>query len=159
MEETLPPQTEDGAGFEPTHVRQFTVFLENRVGRLQTLVRAYEGDWGRIAALDIQNVVDNALVRLICSDAEYGRDVLKNGGFAFTEQTILAVRLPPAAKQPLTAITSSLLTAEISIHYAYPLLGSPLGPALAICVDDTVLAAKVLLSKGFVLIGESDMKQ
>ena len=42
MEEVLPPQTQEGAGFEPTRVRQFTVFMENRVGRLQQLVRSYE---------------------------------------------------------------------------------------------------------------------
>ena len=35
-------------------VRQFTVFLENRVGRLQTLVRALETSEGRIVALSIE---------------------------------------------------------------------------------------------------------
>ena len=63
MEEVLPPQTQEGAGFEPTRVRQFTVFMENRVGRLQTLVRSYEESTGRIIALSIQNSADTALVR------------------------------------------------------------------------------------------------
>jgi hypothetical protein len=39
MEKMLPPQTRAGGGFEPPRVRQFTIFLENRVGRLQSLVR------------------------------------------------------------------------------------------------------------------------
>ena len=43
MEEVLPPQTQHGAGFEPTRIRQFTIFLENKVGRLQQLVRIFEG--------------------------------------------------------------------------------------------------------------------
>ena len=74
MEEVLPPQTESGAGFEPTRVRQITVFLDNRVGRLQTLVRAYEEAGGRIMSLSIQNSADTALVRLICSEADLARD-------------------------------------------------------------------------------------
>ena len=51
MEEVLPPQTMEGAGFEPARVRQFTVFLENKVGRLQNLVRALEAGHGKIVAL------------------------------------------------------------------------------------------------------------
>src|SRR5262245_48565643 len=42
MEEVVDPTTESGGGFEPVTVRQFTVFLENRVGRLTLLVRALE---------------------------------------------------------------------------------------------------------------------
>ena len=43
MEEVVLPSTENGSGFEPMTVRQFTVFLENRVGRLTLLVRALGG--------------------------------------------------------------------------------------------------------------------
>jgi len=50
MEEVLPPQTQEGAGFESTRVRQFTVFMENRVGRLQSLDRrrGYPGVFGQV---------------------------------------------------------------------------------------------------------------
>ena len=63
MEETLPPQTEFGAGFEPVRIRQFTVFLENKVGRLQMLLRTLERGTGHIAALSIEESADSALVR------------------------------------------------------------------------------------------------
>src|SRR5687768_5063801 len=74
MEEVLPPQTMDGAGFEPTRVRQYTVFLENKVGRLQTLVRALEQTSSKIVAMSIHESADSALVRLICSDPDESRD-------------------------------------------------------------------------------------
>lgn len=156
MEDIVPPQTESGAGFEPVRVRQFTVLLENRVGRLQTLLRAYEGMAGRIVSLSIVNAADTALVRLICSDADRAREILQKG-FAFTEQDLLLVQLPRKTHHPLISICSALLAAEIGIHYAYPLLISPQGPALALCVDDLTLAAQILLRKGFNLIGESDL--
>ena len=159
MEETvLPPKTKSGAGFEPTRVRQFTVFLENRVGRLQQLVRAFEEHEARIVALSIEESAEAALVRMICSKPDLGKVVLQEHGFAFGESDLLAVELPANSTQPLISICTALLSAEINIHYAYPLLLSPHGPTLALYVDEPLLAAQILLRKGFALIGESDLK-
>ena len=62
MEETLPPQTESGAGFESTRLRQFTIFLENKVGRLQMLMRALEESVDKIVAIAIELLVLWALI-------------------------------------------------------------------------------------------------
>jgi hypothetical protein len=159
MEDVLGPQTLNGAGFEPPKVRQFTVFLENRVGRLQTLVRALEGGSGKIVALSIEESADCALVRLICSDPDESREVLHAADFSFGESELLAVELPQRSKQPLIEICSALLAAEINIHYSYPLLLHPRGPSLVLYVEDPTLAAFLLIKKGFTLIGESDLKQ
>ena len=160
MEEVLPPQTEYGAGFEPTRVRQFTIFLENKVGRLQQLVRALEEAVGKIVALSIEESADSALVRLICSDPDVGRESLQQKGFSFMESELLAVELPRRTKHPLLAICAAMLAAEINIHYAYPLLLRPRGgPALALYVEDPTLAAQILIRKGFTLIGESDLRR
>jgi hypothetical protein len=159
MEEVLPPQTQYGAGFELTRVRQFTVFLENRVGRLQMLVRTLEESIGCIIALSIEESADSALVRMICSHPDHSREVLQHAGFSFSESEVLAVELPRRSKQPLIAICTAMLAAEINIHYLYPLLARPSGPALALYVDDPTLAAQLLIRKGFTLIGESDLKK
>src|SRR5687767_14505719 len=159
MEEILPPQTQSGAGFELTRVRQFTIFLDNRVGRLGMLVRALEEGGARIMGLTIEESADSALVRLICSDPDLSRDLLQREGFAFGESELLAVELPKNAKQPVLAICSALLAAEINIHYTYPLLIRPRGPALALYVEDPTLAAQLLIRKGFTLIGQSDFKK
>jgi hypothetical protein len=159
MEEVLPPQTESGSGFESTRVRQFTVFLENKVGRLQSLVRTLEMGAGNIAAMSIEESADTALVRLICSEPDDSSRVLNAAGFPFSESDLLAVELPKHSRQPLIQICSALLAAEINIHYAYPLLMRPRGgPCLALYVDDSTLAARLLIRKGFTLIGESDLR-
>jgi hypothetical protein len=158
MEEVaLPPQTRAGSGFEPARVRQFTIFLENRVGRLQKLVGAFEEASGRIVALSIEESAEAALVRIICSDPDLGREVLAANGFAFGESDLLAVELPPRTSQPMIRICTALLAAEINIHSAYPLLMGPERPTLALYVDDPVLAAEILIRKGFTLIGASDL--
>jgi hypothetical protein len=158
MEETLPPQTADGAGFERTGVPQFTIFMENRVGRLHALVRLLEEDVGVIHALAIEESADSALVRVVCSNAEQGRTLLRQAGISFSETDVLIVELPRRGMYPLSGICTALLSAEINIHYAYPMMVRPRGPAVALFVEDPVLAAQILIRKGFMLIGESDLK-
>jgi hypothetical protein len=56
-------------------------------------------------------------------------------------------------------IFKNLLMGEINIHYAYPLLISPLGAeALALRVEDIESAALTLQRQGFVLFTENDLK-
>ena len=158
MEEILPPQTQSGAGFELTRVRQFTIFLDNRVGRLGMLVRSLEEGEARIVALSIEESADSALVRMICSEPDLSREILQRENFSFGESELLAVELPRNSKQPVLSLCSALLAAEINIHYAYPLLVRPKGPALALYVEDPTLAAQLLIKKGFKLISESDLR-
>ena len=158
MEEVLPPETEQGAGFEPTGIPQFTIFLENRVGKLGPLVRLFEEHCGQINALAIEESGDAALVRVICSAPESGRALLKEHGFSFTETDVLAVELPKKASKPMVAVCTALLAAEINIHYAYPMLAPPNGPVVVLYVDDPTMAARILIKKRFNLIGLSDLK-
>lgn len=158
MEQVLPPQTEHGAGYEFTRIRQFTIFLENKVGRLQTLVRSMEEGAGRLAALSIEESGDMALVRVVAAHPEYARELLRTGDFPFAESELLAVELPKKTRSPLIAVCSALLAAEINIHYAYPLFAAKShGPTIAMYVDDPTLAAQLLIKKGFKIIGESDL--
>src|SRR5262245_38194302 len=117
MEEVLPPQTEDGAGFERTRIPQFTIFLENRVGKLAALLRVLEERAGTVNAMSIAESADSALVRIICSEPAEGRAALKEEGFSFSETDVLVVELPKRVKAPLIAICTALLSAEINIHY------------------------------------------
>jgi hypothetical protein len=158
MEETLPPQTEEGAGFERTRVPQFTIFLENRVGRLNALVRLLEENEGEICGLSIEESADSALVRVICSHPDETREALRQANISFSDSEVLIVQMPKRIQHPLMAICTALLSAEINIHYAYPLLRSSKEPALALYVDDPTLAAQILIRKQFTLIGESDLK-
>jgi hypothetical protein len=51
-----------------------------------------------------------------------------------------------------------LLAAELSIHFAYPLMlrTSPM-PTIALAVDDLTLAGQILRRKDFRLLGEGDL--
>ena len=157
MEEVVPPPTENGTGYERTRVLQFTIFLENRVGRLSSLVRTLEESVARINAMSIEESADAALVRVICAEPKEGRRALREGGYSFSETDVIAVELPVNRRHPMLTLCTALLSAEINIRYVYPLLIRPRGPALAMYVDDPTLAAQIMIRKGFTIISENDL--
>lgn len=140
-------------------VRQFNVFLENRLGALMSLVRRFETTNVRIVSLTVVDSADCAIIRMVLSDPERALEIFELAKLPFTESDLLVVKLPDGA-QPLVQISKALLSAEINIHYAYPILMG-LGPegstALAIHVDDHETAVQVLQSKGFRIFTEGDL--
>jgi hypothetical protein len=138
-------------------IRQFTVFLENRVGQLLEVVRRFEGTGIRIVALSISDSAECAFVRFLVSQPERSREILERAGLAIIESDLIGVELPEG-NQPLLQICTALLQAEINIIQAYPLIFSPNGgPAVAIMVDNTDAALDTLNRKGFTMITEGDL--
>lgn len=140
-------------------VRQFNVFLDNRMGALLALVRQFETTDVKIVSLTIVETTDCAIIRLVPSDPERAYEILKSHKFPFTESDLLVVKLPDN-DQPLLTICKALLAAEVDIHYTYPLMigVGPMGnTALAIHVDDYEAAISALTSQGFTLFTENDL--
>lgn len=138
-------------------VRQFNVFLENRLGALLDVVRRFETSDIRIVSLMIIDSADCAIIRIVLSDPERAREVFEQARLPITESDLLVVQLPEGA-QPLLQICKALLQAEINVDYAYPMLVEPEGrPALALHVEDHENAAQTLAKLGFILFTENDL--
>lgn len=137
-------------------VRQFNVFLENRLGALLNLVRRFETTDIRIISLTVLDSADCAIIRIVLSDPERAYEIFRQARLPITESDLLVVQLPEG-DQPLLEISKALLMAEVNIHYAYPLLVGPRGKAaLALHVEDNESASKTLEGMGFVLFSDSD---
>jgi hypothetical protein len=155
----------DGAGTDfatmrgrdyPT-IRQFTVFLENRVGQLLEIVRRFEGSRVRIVALSIHDSFEYACVRFLLSHPEQGREILERAGLALIETDLIGIELP-SGPQPLLQVCTALLQAELNIVQAYPLLMRPHGrPVVAVLVDNIEMAMDTLAAKKFKIITEDDL--
>jgi hypothetical protein len=153
----------EGVGFDTARgrdwpsVRQFNVFLENRLGGLLDVVRRFETSDNHIVSLTVVDSADCAIIRIVLSDPERAVEVFRQANLPITESDLLVVQLPEGP-QPLLHICKALLVAEINIHYAYPLLIGPQGrAALAIHVEDHENAAQTLEKQGFVLFTENDL--
>jgi hypothetical protein len=138
-------------------VTQFSVFLENRVGQLLEVYRAFQGSRVKIVGLTISDSADCSILRLILSHSEQGREILTLDKHAFAENELLVVELP-AGSQSLADLCMALLQAEISIHYAYALFVHPRNrAAVAMHVDNVEQAGVTLHNMGFEVLCEADL--
>jgi hypothetical protein len=138
-------------------VRQFGIFMENRVGTLHELLRHIERHDLRVMALTIVDSVDFSIARLILNNYERALELFKLSDFKFFETDLIGVELSNDP-QPYVKICIALLQAELNIHYTYPLLYRRNGRgAIALYVDDVETGIKTLSDKGHRIITENDL--
>ena len=70
-------------------VRQFNVFVENRVGNLLSVVRRFETTDIRIVSLTVVDSADCAIIRMVLSDPERAREIFERAGLPVTESDLL----------------------------------------------------------------------
>lgn len=143
--------------YSPPTVRQFGVFLDNRVGKLLELVQLFDDDpTVHLCAISVVDASDHAVIRIIPNNADAARVLLREHSLPYSETDLLIVEL--CDDHSLTSMCLSLLGAELNIHFAYPLMLRPNGsPTIALSVDDYTLAGQILRKKCFILLGEQDL--
>ncbi|MFA6045821.1 MAG: hypothetical protein WC718_12630 [Phycisphaerales bacterium] len=151
-----PTPVETARGYSPPSVTQFSVFLTNKVGKLFDLVEAFEGSTCHICALSVHEASDHAVVRIITSNARVAGDILSRENMPFSKRDVLVVEI--SGGHTLSSMCLCLLAAELSIHFAYPLmLPQTNAPTIALAVDDLTLAGQILRRKEFRLLGEAEL--
>ena len=139
-------------------LRQFTVFLENRIGMLLGILRRFDNTQSRIVAMNINDSTECSVVRFVLTHPEQGREILERAGLAMIEHDLIGVQLP-TSNQPLVAVCAALLHAEVNLVQTYPLLVRPEGEntVVALMVDNVELGQHTLVCEGFQLVTENDL--
>ena len=149
------PQTMRGRQW-PT-LRQFNVFLENKVGALHDLLRHIERWDLKIVALSIVDSVESAVARVMLDNYERARELFELSDFTVFESDVIGVELPES-QQPYVQVCLALLQAEVNVHYTYPLLFRRKGrAAIALYVDDIDQGLRTLEEKNLNIITEDDL--
>ena len=139
-------------------VKQFSVFAENRVGRLYDLTALLKDHNVHVMAMSVLDTTDSAIVRLIVDDPEKAREIMIGNDFPYAETEILAVEITD--ESDLKGVLSALLEAEINIHYLYSFLKRPEGKsALAVNAEDIDIAAQSLNRRGFRVLSQRDISR
>ena len=159
MEDTDSTVLKTEKGGVEEEVRQFSVFMENKVGRLLDIVKIFAQARVHVVALSILDTADAAIVRLVTDDPDRARALFQEHGLAFTEVSLVVVELSSSATD-LKAVLTALLQAECNIHSAYSLLTRPRGKAaLALHVEDSEVASSVLHANQFKLLTQRDISR
>jgi hypothetical protein len=157
--ESTPNELQTERGSLEEEVKQFSVFMENKVGRLLDIVKILSQANIHVVALSILDTADAAIVRLVCDDPDKARALFTEHAFAFTEVSLVVVELSSSATD-LKAVLTALLQAECNIHSSYSLLTRPRGKAaLALHVEDSEVASSVLQASQFKLLTQRDISR
>ena len=99
-------------------VRQLSVFLENKTGRINEVVRALGENNINMHAISMAETADFGILRLIVSDVDKAVEVLRNRDFAVMSTDVVCIN---CANVPgsLASILESLAKEEVFIDYMY----------------------------------------
>lgn len=139
-------------------VKQFSVFAENRVGRLYDLATLLKNSNVHIMAITVLDTTDSSIIRMVVDDPDRARELLVNNDFPYGESSILAVEISDESE--VKGVLAALLEAEINIHYVYSFIRRPLEKsAIAISAEDPETAAQALANRGFKVLQQGDISR
>ena len=132
-------------------IKQLSIFVENKVGRLQSIVDSLGANEINISALSIADTTDFGVLRIIVDDPHKAKLVLKGMGVISKTTDVIAVYIDDRSGG-LASVLKIVSDAGISIEYMYAFLGRTEGKALMVLkADNEELAEKVLTENGISL--------
>lgn len=125
-------------------VKQLTVFVENKSGRVSDILDALGKANIDISALSIADTSDYGLMRMITDEPQKAKEILDGAGVAVKITDALAV---PIENRPggLADVMKRLKDGGISVEYLYAFVGRKDGGALVVLkTDDNEKAEKII---------------
>jgi len=138
-------------------IEQISVFLENKAGRLASLVSSL-GDMGiNIRAISLADTSDFGIVRMIVNDTAGAKAVLKDRGFTVSLTEVIAVEIADKPGE-LAGLLGFVETAGLNVEYIYGPTGSIRENAVLILrFDDLNKAIDTLSAQGINILKSSEV--
>ena len=128
-------------------IKQLSVFLENREGRLDEVLKTLGANDVNIVALSLADTADYGMLRMIVSDPEKGKAVLKEAGITSMLTDVVALRVPHATGS-LSKAMHEIVQAGINVEYMYAFANGADASAV-LKSDDPSKVVEVLKASGF----------
>jgi len=139
-------------------IRQMSVFLENKVGRIMELTEVLGQNQINIRALSLADTSDFGILRMIVNDIEKAMKVLRERGFIVKESYVVAAEVPDRPGG-LASVLKILGKRGINVEYMYAFFEQPEDKALLIFrFDNPDEAVKALLEGGISISGEEKLR-
>ena len=101
-------------------IKQLSVFIENRKGRLGEVLHVLKENDVNIFSLSLADTTEYGLLRVIVNNPERARDVLIDAGFSSMLTDVLIIKIPHVAGS-LQKILEVIADNGVSIEYTYGL--------------------------------------
>lgn len=138
-------------------IKQLSVFIENKKGRLSTVTGLLRDHHIDIRALSVADTKDFGIVRLIVTDTDKALEVLKDANCMLKVSHVIGIGV---ADQPggLATVMDVLREGGITVEYMYAYVSRIADTAFVILrADDNQKAAELLQAKGVQLLSSADV--
>ena len=132
---------------ENNTIRQLSIFIENRKGQLDEVLKVLSDNGVNIVAASLADTEDYGMLRLIVSDPEKGVETLKASGVSCKLTNVIALRVPHTTGSLSKAI-HGLVAGSINIEYMYAFANGADAAAI-LKSDDPEKAIGILKENGF----------
>lgn len=138
-------------------LKQLSIFVENKPGRLEAIIDTLGKNDINIRALSIADTTDFGILRLIVDDVDRAKSVLKETGVISKRTDVVAVFLDDRSGG-LAKVLSVLTAGGLNIEYMYAFLTKTEGKALMVLkADDEQKALDVLEANSIPTASPEDM--
>jgi hypothetical protein len=139
-------------------VKQISIFLENKKGRMAEVTRTLSKEKLNIRALSLADTADFGVLRIIVDNPERCLAVLKSGGFVAQVTEVIAVEVEDKPGG-LARILEVLDADNVNVEYMYAYVEKSKENAIVICkIDDRERALSVLKKNGIPTISAEVLK-
>lgn len=129
------------------YIKQLSIFIENREGRLEEVLHALKEKEVNIVSLSLADTSEYGLLRLLVTNPEAGKEALKEKGFSAMLTDVLAVKISHKVGQ-LQELLQIICEAQINIEYMYALTIGKEDASIVIKTSDLYKAADLLQARG-----------
>ncbi len=138
------------------NIKQVSVFLENKKGRLAEVTALLARQGINIRALSLADTADFGILRLIVSDSVKCFDVLKKNDFVAQMTDVIAVEIDD---QPggLNRVLAVFDKSDINIEYMYAFVEKKADKAIVIFRIDKIQPAARTLEKNNISVLSADI--
>ncbi len=131
-------------------IKQLTVFIENRAGRLEEVAQVLKENGINIKSVSLADTSDYGLLRFILSDYAKAVNVLKEAGFSAMASNVIAVKLTQEVGQ-LGELLAILSNENVNIEYMYGLTSDDQSAFIVLKTDDQNKALEAVNAAGYEL--------
>ena len=136
-------------------VRQISIFLENRSGRLASVLKEVGRSGVNIRALSLADTSDFGILRLIVDNVDKGVQALRESGHTVSLTEVLAIEVPDHPGG-LAGILDVISAANLNVEYMYAFVSRVTEKAVVIFRFENVDAAITALKKARVSVLEAE---
>ncbi len=138
-------------------IKQLSVFVENKHGRLEAIINALGEKGVNISALSIAETSEFGVLRLIVDDVDKAKACLNDIGVISKITDVIAVYIDDRTGG-LASVLKIVSEGGVSIEYMYAFLGRTEGKALMVLkADDEVKVKEILIANGIKLASPDEI--